>query len=204
METSERQHVDEELRRLCEASEYKPAVALALEAYGLELRKLMMAILRQPDWVDDAYGAFSESLLKSLPAFRWESSFRTWAYRVARHTCAQYLRSLHGREKWASDGALADQPHHERSMTQPWLRTDIKHRFRALQDKLTPHERMILTLRIEDGLSWNEVARAMAGHDLAPEDLRQRVAVLRQQFQRLKEHLRELAIEESLISSGLH
>jgi RNA polymerase sigma-70 factor (ECF subfamily) len=203
MEASERQHVDEELRRLCEAGNCKGAVALALESYGLEFHKLLMIILKHRDWADDAFSAFSESLLKSLPGFRWESSFRTWAYRVARHTCAQYLRSLHGREKWASDGALADQPHRERSMTQPWLRTDIKRRFRELQDKLSPHERKILALRVEGGLSWNEVARVMAGQDLATDDLRQRVVVLRQQYQRIKVRLRELAIEESLISSEL-
>lgn len=204
MEPSQRQQVDEELRRLCDARDYKGAVALALRSYGLEIRKLMMTLLKHEDWVDDAFGTFSESLLKSLPGFRWESSFRTWAYRVTRHSCAQYLRSLHGREKWASDGALADQPHPERSMTQPWLRTDIKRRFRALRDRLSPHERMILTLRVEGALSWNEVARAIAREDLSADDLRQRVAVLRQQFQRLKVHLRELAIDESLLSSGLN
>jgi RNA polymerase sigma-70 factor (ECF subfamily) len=73
-----------------------------------------------------------------------------------------------------------------------------------LRDKLSPHERMILELRVEGGLSWNEVARAMAGEDLSADELRQRVAVLRQQFQRLKTHLRELAVDESLISSRTH
>jgi RNA polymerase sigma-70 factor (ECF subfamily) len=200
MQATQQQRLDEELRRLCDARDYKGAAELALRHYGLDIRKLMMVILKHQDWVDDAFGAFSEGLLKSLPGFRWESSFRTWAYRVARHVCAQYLRSLHGREKWASDGALADQPYRERSMTQPWFQTDIKRRFRALQDKLTPHERMLLALRIESGLSWNEVARTMAGEDLPADVLRQRVVVLRQQFQRLKVHLRELAVEESMLS----
>ena len=67
----------------------------------------------------------------------------------------------------------------------------------------TPLEQRILTLRIQDGLSWNEVALAMAGHELEAEDLKHRAAVLRQQYQRLKVHLRELAIDASLISSGL-
>lgn len=203
MEASKREQVDEEIRRRCDAGDYSGAAGLALESYGLDFHHLMMAVLKHRDWADEAFSSFSEGLLKSLPSFRWESSFRTWAYRVVRHTCAQYLRSQHGRERWATDGALADQPHPERSMTQPWLRTDVKHRFRDLHAQLTPLEQRILTLRIHDGLSWNEVARAMAGHELEAEDLKHRAAVLRQQYQRLKVHLRELAIDASLISSGL-
>jgi RNA polymerase sigma-70 factor (ECF subfamily) len=201
MEAHKRQRVEAELQQLCEASQYQQAVTLALRSYGPEIRKLMMAVLRQEDRVDDAFGIFGESLLKSLPRFRWESSFRTWAYRVARHICAQYFRALQDHEKLAGEEALDKQPQPERTVTQPWLRTEFKNRFRALHDRLSPHERRILTLRIEGRLSWNEVARAMAGHELSPEELRQRVAVLRQQFQRLKAHLRELAHEESLIHS---
>lgn len=201
MEASKRQRVEAELEKLCKASEYQRAVTLALHSYGPEIRKLMMVVLRHKDFVDDAFGIFGERLLRSLPGFRWESSFRTWAYRVARNICAQYLRSLRDYEKRAGEEALADRPQPERTVTQPWLRTEFKSRFRALYDRLSPHERMIVTLRIEGRLSWNEVARAMAGHDLPPDELKHRVVVLRQQFQRLKAHLRELALEESVLHS---
>lgn len=201
MEASKRQRVEEELEKLCKASAYQHAVTLAVRSYGPEIRKLMMVVLKDEDWVNDAFSIFGESLLKSLPRFRWESSFRTWAYRVARHVCAQYLRSLREYSKQTSEEALADQPQPERTTTQPWLRTELKNRFRALYDRLSPHERMIVTLRIEGGLPWNAVARAMAGHDLPPDELQHRVLVLRQQFQRLKAHLRELALEESMLHS---
>src|SRR3954468_13948626 len=126
MEASKRQRVEAELQKLCEASEYHQAVMLALRSYGPEIRKLMMVALRQEDRVDDAFGIFGESLLKSLPRFRWESSFRTWAYRVARHICAQYFRSLQDHEQLTGAEALDEHPQPERTVTQPWLRSEFK------------------------------------------------------------------------------
>jgi RNA polymerase sigma-70 factor (ECF subfamily) len=199
MESSKRKKLEKDLRALCEAHEYRRAAELALDGYGSEIRKLMKVTFKDDSWVDDAFGAFSEAMLTSLPRFRWESSFRTWVYGVARNTCLTFFRSASAREQPLREGGSDDRPVLERTATQPWLRTEVKSRFRALQERLSPHEQQILALRVGNGLSWTEVARVMAGHDLPAKELAKRASVLRQQFQRIKVRLRALAVDEELL-----
>jgi RNA polymerase sigma-70 factor (ECF subfamily) len=99
---------------------------------------------------------------------------------------------------------LQEEPaHRPRSSTKPWQRTVVKDRFRALRESLAPHERMLLVLRVDRRLPWMEVARVMADPDepMTAEALARRAAALRQQFQRIKDHLRALAAQEGLLAS---
>jgi RNA polymerase sigma-70 factor (ECF subfamily) len=86
----------------------------------------------------------------------------------------------------------------------------VRERFRQLRERLEPEERMLLMLRVDQRLSWEEVARVMAETEapLGNAELKKRAAALRQQFQRLKTRLRALAEEDGLIhsdsSEGVH
>jgi RNA polymerase sigma-70 factor (ECF subfamily) len=200
MKASEREQLEERLQDLCGAGHYGSAVTLGLEGYGTEIRKLMWVVLKERSRVDDAFGMFSEELLKSLPGFRWQSSFRTWVHGMARNICLQALRSPGARERLMTEGALDRQPQGERTETPPWMKTDIKRRFRSLQGRLSPHEQLLLELRVDRHLSWEQIARAVSDQPLSRAELGKKSAVLRQQFQRLKVRLRELAIDESLLT----
>ncbi len=192
--------LEQRIHELCTGGDIGRAVELALAGYGEELMRLLRSLLHDPERAREAYGIFSEALLMDLPAFRWESSFRTWAYRVARNVA--YRLASSGREIPVSQGAFEEQVQPERSRTRPWLRTDIKERIRALRSQLDPHEQAILELRVDQRLSWTDVARRMAepGEPLTSESLGRRAAVLRQQFQRIKARLRTLAREAELLS----
>jgi RNA polymerase sigma-70 factor, ECF subfamily len=204
MDSSKRKKLETRLRELCQAEEYRRAAELALDGYGPEIRKMLQVALKDPCQVDDVYGMFSEAVLTSLPGFRWESSFRTWVYGVARNTCMASFRSARTREQPVADDELGDRPVLERTATQPWLRTEVKNRFKALQERLSPHEQQILELRVEGRLPWTEVARVMAGRELSPEELEKRASVLRHQFQRIKTRLRALAVDEELLQPASH
>ncbi|HYH97923.1 hypothetical protein [Hyalangium sp.] len=123
---------------------------------------------------------------------------------MARNICAHSFRSPGVRELPVLQGVLNGHPVLDRTATQPWLRSDIKSRFRLLQERLSPHEQLILSLRVERGLSWTEAAQAMAGRPLSPKEAHKRAAVLRQQFQRIKSQLRALAVDEQLLESWTH
>jgi len=200
MMSSERVQLEARIHALCKAGEYGSAAVLGLEEYGPEIRKLMWVVLKERSRVEDAFGAFSEELLKSLPSFRWQSSFRTWAHGMARNICLQVIRSPRAREHLMTEGSLDRQAQRERTETAPWVRTDVKRRFRALQVRLSPHEQKLLALRVDRHLSWEQIARAVSDQPLSRAELGKKTAVLRQQFQRLKARLRELAIDEHLLS----
>ena len=203
MQLEEREKLEQDIQELCKRGDIAGAVERALEGYGQEIMRLMASVLHDYERSRDAFSLFSENLLRGLAGFRWESSFRTWAYRLARNACYQVMHAPARREQPVSMSALPDEALKPRSETRPWQRTSVKERFRALRESLDPQERMLLFLRVEQRLSWEAVARIISEGEEPIEDatLKRKAAALRQQFQRIKTHLRSLAQEEGLISS---
>jgi RNA polymerase sigma-70 factor (ECF subfamily) len=197
----EREKLEQEIRELCQRGDTAGAVERALQGYGMEIMRLMASVLHNPELAKDAFSVFCESLLKGLPAFRWESSFRTWAYRLARNACYQLVHAPSARETPVSASGIPEAPLRHRSDTRPWQRTSVKERFRALRESLEPDERMLLLLRVDQRLAWTEVARVMWDSDepATSAALTRKATALRQQFQRIKTHLRQMAIEQGLI-----
>jgi RNA polymerase sigma-70 factor (ECF subfamily) len=193
MEPNSRARLEEQIRELCARGEIHEAVVVVLRGYGSELKEFMRSQLPNPEWAQEAFSAFCESLLKDLPAFRWESSFRYWAYRVARHVCYRVSASAR-REVPVSRGAFDQAAQRERSGTQPWQRTELKDRFRVLREQLDPVDQRLLVLRIDRQLAWTDIAREMisTGEPPTPEVLDRKATALRQRFKRLKARLREL------------
>lgn len=192
---------EERIRTACEQLDYSLAVEIALRALQPEMRRFLSGVLRNQESVQDVFGAFTEQLWQGLPRFRWESSFRTWAYRLLRGACYQFLHSPAAREEVTDAPIQEDIPDPSRSVTQPWLKTEIKQAFIALRQKLDAKDRMLLLLRVDQRLPWEEIARIVEESDtLTEQEVRQKAAALRQHFQRVKDRLRELAIQEGLIS----
>jgi RNA polymerase sigma-70 factor (ECF subfamily) len=87
-----------------------------------------------------------------------------------------------------------------RSRTQPWQRTEIKDRFSELRESLEPDDRILLTLRIDRDLPWDEVARVMLdGEDADAATLSKESDRLRKRFQLLKTELRKRAQAAGLL-----
>ncbi|WP_375765877.1 sigma-70 family RNA polymerase sigma factor [Archangium gephyra] len=206
MEASARQKLEQRIHELCTRGETGHAVQVALEGYGPEFMRLLGSILHDREQARDAYSTFTENLLMDLPRFRWDCSFRSWAYQVARHVAYRIATSPAARELPVSLGAFRDQVQPEPSQPKPWMRSTLKERFRELREQLTPHEKRILSLRVDERMSWHDVARAIAGPDevLTREALDRKSAVLRQQFKRIKTRLRELAQQAEMLSSEEH
>ncbi|WP_244237400.1 RNA polymerase sigma factor [Corallococcus llansteffanensis] len=202
MQIEERRRLEDDLQALCARGEYNRAVEQALIAYGPELRRLMGAVLRDEAQAQEAFSLFCECLLKGLPEFRWESSFRTWSQRIARNVCFKLLNAPAVRHRHVSLSAISARSAPRRSTTRPWQRSTVKDRFRALCERLDPEQQKLLVLRVDQKLSWPEVVRAMSDSDesMTSEQQARRATALRQQFQRLKAQLRALAIEEGLIA----
>jgi len=204
MVTSEREAAERKIRELCTGGEVGKAAEQVITLYGAEIQRLLKSMLRDEELAREAYCIFSEALLRDLPRFRWEASVRTWSYRVAKHV-AFHLRRSTSREELVTGSLFQELDQRERSETHPWLRTDVKRRFRSLRERLDPEERRILELRLDQKQPWNEVVRALAGPDasLCAKELKRRSDVVRQQYQRIKARLRLLAREDSGFSRDL-
>jgi len=136
--------------------------------------------------------------------FRFECSFRTWAYSLARHAYARFGRRDPRRRELALSQipSLAHLEARVRTSTRPYLRSDLKDRVTRLREQLAPEEQMLLVLRIDRDLSWVEVAQIMAeshGAGLAGAELDKVAAACRKRFERTTTKLRRLAEQQGLL-----
>lgn len=193
MKDEERDAIEQDVRGRCGRGDHAGASEAIVRGYGPELVRFLAGILRSTD--DDlaeAFSIFCEDVLRGMPAFRFESSVRTWSYTLARHAAARFRRSGRRRERrFPLPGELRDVANSVRSATVDYLRTEIKDRLALAREHLDDEERMILILRVDRQLGWREVARILADDELSDEALRKREQALRKRFESIKRRLRE-------------
>ncbi|HWB76774.1 MAG TPA: sigma-70 family RNA polymerase sigma factor [Nannocystaceae bacterium] len=192
-----------ELRASWERGELATTATLWLERYGAEILSLLRGLCGRNLDADEVFSQFCEELWRSLPGLRWECSARTWSYVVAR---GAWGRALRGALRHRNVAPLSDVPQVQqlvaqlRSSTAVFQQTAVKDRFRELRDELPADDRMLLVLRVDRALEWNEIARVLC-EDETPDaatlaKISQRV---RKQFQRVKDRIRALARERGLV-----
>jgi RNA polymerase sigma-70 factor (ECF subfamily) len=176
------------------AGELASAATVALRELGPQILGYMVSQLRDDEAGYEVFGHFSEQLWKSIGRFRGESSFKTWAYKLAMHSLARYRRDRFRALRSPLDSEISAIAADVRSRTPAYRRTEVKDRVARLREALAPDEQALLFLRIDQGLSWDEVAEVMSadGEEVA-------VATLRKRFERAKTRLRELAERDGLL-----
>ena len=85
-----------------------------------------------------------------------------------------------------------------RTDTLAYLRTETKQRFAELRKNLSSEEQTLLVLRVNERLSWDDIARIQRA-DLDANAVKREAARLRKRFQVLREKLRNLADAEGLL-----
>lgn len=191
--------VEAELGSLLVAGTYDRALELALEAYGAELFGFIIHVVGNDSAADDVFAQTAEDLWNGLPRFERRSSVRTWMYALARHAAARYRRSPWQRAR-TGESAIDQHIAQARSRTAPWLRTEVKDRWRSLRDELDPDDRTLLVLRVDRDLPWNDIALVLTDdEDPTPAALDRVAARLRKRFQLLKTELRERARAAGLV-----
>jgi RNA polymerase sigma-70 factor (ECF subfamily) len=179
------------------------AATAAVEGYGPEILGFLVAILKDEPAASDVFSQFCEDLWNGLPNFRWQSTFRTWAYTLARHAAQRYLRAPHRRRNMPlSQQALAEVEQKVRTSTLSYLRTEVKEGVARLRESLDREDQALLILRVDRGLAWNDIAEIMLDEAPSREGIARKAAALRKRFERVKDHLKELAREQGLLEEG--
>ncbi|MDI1446372.1 sigma-70 family RNA polymerase sigma factor [Polyangium sp. 6x1] len=204
----EHEELEREIRRHLAEGHPERAATLAIRGFGAEIFGFLVTFHHDEEEAAEVFAAFSERLWRDLRAFRGDSSFRTWAYVLARHASLNHRRDARRREKRQRplpDGsdlsAIADQI---RSETASYLRTERQTRFAALRASLPPEDQMLLVLRVDRGLAWNDLARVLHEGDapLGEAELSREAARLRKRFQLLKARLLEMGKRAGIVGMG--
>jgi RNA polymerase sigma-70 factor (ECF subfamily) len=176
------------------AGDLPGAATEAIRGIGPKVVHYMRAILRDEDDVADAFSQWAESLWKGLGSFRGEASFRTWALRLAWNAGLNLRKE--GRRKHERRLATG-----EASAIAEEVRTTSFARFERHRRRLTeirrflpPEDQMLMFLRVDQELSWAEVA-AVLSTDAEPVD----ADAACKRFERLKRRLGKMARKFQMI-----
>jgi RNA polymerase sigma-70 factor (ECF subfamily) len=177
------------------AGDHAQAATAALTGLGPQILGYIHAMLRDEDAAHDVFGRFSEELWKSIGTFRAESSFKTWAYKLVMHAIGRHRRDPYVRRGRAIESAeVSGLVQDVRSRTPPFQRTEAKDQIARLRESLDPQDQALIFLRIDQGLSWTEVAEVVSAEGQAVD-----AATLRKRFERAKQRLRKLAEEAGIL-----
>src|SRR5215831_3733377 len=171
------------------------AATEALRLYGQPILGYLHSVARNEADAGEIFSMFCEDLWTGLPQFRRESSFRTWAYKLAWHAAMRFFKDPYRkRAQPLASEEFSRLAQAVRTTTAAHLRTEAKDKIARLRESLDPSEQTLLTLRIDRGMPWQEIAEIMSESGERPAK-----AALRKRFERLKEKLRKLAQDEGLI-----
>jgi RNA polymerase sigma-70 factor (ECF subfamily) len=186
--------LDDRVRALLDAGDLRGAAVLVLDELGPLLLRFLRSLLRDEADAGDAFADTAERIWSGLPEFRGDASLRTWAFRIAWNV-ARMQRD----EGWRRFGRRLE-PGEATALAEE-LRTKTVERDEqrrqavlALRASLAPEERLLLALRIDQELPWEEVAGILSSRGA-----RVTVAALQKRFERLKERLAALARERGLL-----
>ncbi|MEZ4447100.1 MAG: sigma factor [Polyangiaceae bacterium] len=195
---------EERVRGAWEAAEWDRATTELLREHGPAVLAYYVARLGDEDHGREIYAQFAEDLWRGIPGFDWRCPARAWTYRVARGTLARMLRDRgRARERERRIAAwLGEIVDETRPPTPLHQQSEVKSRMRVLRAALDDEEQLLITLRVDRQLSWNELAAVMADEPLDPGDETREAARLRKRYQLVKGKLRRLAEREGLLSSG--
>jgi RNA polymerase sigma-70 factor (ECF subfamily) len=189
------------IRRAWDAGGASAATTETLQRYGREILGLLVGLHRDEDEAGDVFSVFSERLWVTFDQFEWKCSVRTWAYLLARRASIDLQRQRKGGRVPLSDlSEVSALVARVRTETLTYLRTETKDEVARLRDSLPEDDRMLLILRVDRQLSWDELARVfLAGdEDPKPEALKRESARLRKRFQLVKEKLLEMGRAKGL------
>ena len=170
------------------------AATEALRRHGPRALRYLRAVLHDEDLARDAFSEFAERVWKGLPSFEWRSSLRTWMLRLAWNAAMNVRDEAWRRRARRFETGEASRLAEE-LRTKSFVRVERqRNALLELRATLSPEEQSLLALRVDQGLSWGEVAEVL-GAEGAPID----PATLTKRFERLKDRLGRLAREKGLI-----
>jgi RNA polymerase sigma-70 factor (ECF subfamily) len=194
----ERQEIERELSAAFARGDLRAVGARLVEGYGPELLGLLVAILRDERAATDVFSQVGEDLWRGLPGFRAQSSFRTWAYTLTHHAAQRWRRDPLRRRgvDLAECPEVLEVAERVRTTTLTYLRSEVKDRVRRLREQLDPDEQLLLVLRIDRDLAWDEIADVIHGQCDDAKERTRRAASLRKRFERTKDRLRALVARD--------
>jgi len=147
----------------------KQAFSLLVEKYQRKLARLLSRFIRDPAEVEDVTQEAFIKAYRALPAFRGDSAFYTWLYRIGINTAKNYLMAMGRRaptstEVEAEEAEGFEEGEQLRDINTPeslLLSNEIAETVNKTIEGLPEELRRAIQMREIDGKSYEEIAQEM-------------------------------------------
>ena len=147
----------------------KQAFELLVEKYQRKLARLLSRFIRDPAEVEDVTQEAFIKAYRALPAFRGDSAFYTWLYRIGINTAKNYLMAMGRRaptstEVEAEDAEGFDEGEQLRDINTPeslLLSNEIAKTVNSTIEALPEELRTAIQMREIEGMSYEDIAQVM-------------------------------------------
>ena len=138
-----------------------PAFEELVKKYQREIYGLAYRLVQDAEEAKDlAQQAFLQAFVH-IRSFRQQAQFRTWLFRIAINQCYSYLKS----KKKFGDPVDCEEfvMVGEDSPEEELVAQDRRQRLYAALARLPAKQRAVITLKLEQGLSYEEISRVLGG-----------------------------------------
>jgi RNA polymerase sigma-70 factor (ECF subfamily) len=147
----------------------KRAFELLVEKYQRKLARLLSRFIRDPAEVEDVTQEAFIKAYRALPAFRGDSAFYTWLYRIGINTAKNYLMAMGRRaptstEVEAEEAEGFEEGEQLRDINTPesvLLSNEIAETVNSTIEQLPEELRTAIQLREIEGMSYEDIAQVM-------------------------------------------
>jgi RNA polymerase sigma-70 factor (ECF subfamily) len=147
----------------------KQAFNLLVEKYQRKLSRLLSRFIRDQAEVEDVTQEAFIKAYRALPAFRGDSAFYTWLYRIGINTAKNYLMAMGRRaptstEVEAEDAESFEEGEQLRDINTPesvLLTNEIAETVNSTIEQLPEELRKAIQMRELEGMSYEDIAQAM-------------------------------------------
>ena len=147
----------------------KQAFELLVEKYQRKLARLLSRFIRDPAEVEDVTQEAFIKAYRALPAFRGDSAFYTWLYRIGINTAKNYLMAMGRRaptstEIEAEEAEGFEEAEQLRDINTPesvLMSNEIARTVNSTIEQLPEELRTAIQMREIDGMSYEDIAKAM-------------------------------------------
>lgn len=185
------------IREALAAGDSDRAATELIRLYGPRIIGYLYGVLGDGDDASDAFSIFSEQVWKGIARFEGRSSLRTWAFKAA-WSAAMKIRD----DAWRRLGTRLDTSDAVKIAEEVRTNTVIRREkqraeLEQLRKELSPEDQSLLILRLDQRLSWEDVAEVLSTDERQVEPV-----ALRKRYERIKSRLAALLSKRTPPDSG--
>jgi RNA polymerase sigma-70 factor (ECF subfamily) len=138
-----------------------PAFEELVRKYQREIYNLACRLVQDPEEAKDmAQQTFMQAYIH-IREFRGQSQFRTWLFRIAINQCYNFFKTKKkfGDPVDSQEMVIVDEGNPQEGL----MAAEDRSRLYAALERLPAKQRAVLTLKLERGLSYQEISKELGG-----------------------------------------